>query len=135
MGCHHDAMTAPHHQPPSFAQLLTQLIEQRKGEGLPASYSDIASATGLSKGTVGHLATGQIANPGRENISVLARFFGVPVAYFFPENDAADRDFAQLMEDAGVRSIAARAVGLSPSSQAMVLSVLDQIRKLEGGGQ
>jgi transcriptional regulator with XRE-family HTH domain len=82
------------------------------------------------------LRSGKRTRPSPELQLALARFFGVAPAYFF-DAGYAERVDAQLellddLSQAGVRSIAARAVGLSPESLAAVTAVLDQVRELQG---
>ncbi|MBX6766697.1 MAG: helix-turn-helix transcriptional regulator [Actinomadura rubrobrunea] len=82
------------------------------------------------------LRTGKRTRPSPELLAALAKFFGVSPAYFF-DSEHADRVDAQLalldeLHQAGVRSIAARAVGLPAESLETVRVLLDQIRKLHG---
>ncbi|QUQ66638.1 helix-turn-helix domain-containing protein [Kutzneria sp. CA-103260] len=82
------------------------------------------------------LRTGKRERPSRELLDALAAFFGVAPAYFY-DRDHADQTSRQLamldeLHQAGVRSIALRAVGLPPESLDAVTAVLDQIRKLQG---
>lgn len=82
------------------------------------------------------LRTGKRERPSYDLLEALARFFGVTTAYFF-DRDHANQAVKQLamldeLHQAGVRSIALRAVGLPPESLAPVRAVLDEIRKLQG---
>jgi|SRR5882757_9126605 len=82
------------------------------------------------------LRTGKRERPSPELLDALATFFGVSPAYFY-DRDHADQTTRQLamldeLHQAGVRSIALRAVGLPPESLDAVTAVLDQIRKLQG---
>ena len=93
-------------------------------------YSDKAFAELILKETgerVSHtwiweLRNGKLTNATVRYVAILARFFGVPVKYFFdPDERAAKRVEAELellaeMKQADIQSIAALGAGLSPSS-------------------
>jgi transcriptional regulator with XRE-family HTH domain len=93
--------------------------------------SSIMSAAYLSQ-----LRTGQRAEPSHSRLTAIARFFGVDIEYFSSSTAAAEADrqveFLAAMRDAGVRSVALRAAGLSEASLAAVRAVIDNARRLEG---
>jgi transcriptional regulator with XRE-family HTH domain len=89
----------------------------------------------MSGSYVWYLRTGQRDNPTFRHLSALARFFGVPPAYFFDDETSREVD-AELglltaMRDAGVRDVALRAAGLSAESLAAVTDVINRFRRLE----
>jgi ESX-1-secreted protein regulator len=82
------------------------------------------------------LRTGRRDNPTKRHLEALADFFGVPVAYFFDDDVArrvgTDLETLLRLREAGVQSVALRAVGLSPKSMDAVLAMIDRVRELEG---
>jgi transcriptional regulator with XRE-family HTH domain len=98
-------------------------IRQRGGPTISSSY-------------LWQLRKGIKDNPTKRHMEALADFFGVPAAYFF-DDDAATRIEAELaslvaLRDAGVRSVALRAAGLSPRSLAAIRTIIDSAREVEG---
>jgi transcriptional regulator with XRE-family HTH domain len=106
------------------------------------SNEDVATAIARDQGVtisasyLWYLRTGQRDNPTFKHLNALARFFGVPPAYFFDDETSA-RVEAELglltaMGDAGVRDIALRAAGLSPKSLDTINDIINHVRDLEG---
>lgn len=90
----------------------------------------------ISASYIWYLRTGQRDNPTFKHLNALARFFGVPPAYFF-DNATSARVEAELalltaMKDIGVRDLALRAAGLSPKSLEAINDVISRVRELEG---
>jgi transcriptional regulator with XRE-family HTH domain len=82
------------------------------------------------------LRKGQRDNPTLHHLEGLARFFGVPPAYFFDDQVTSEVD-AQLrllssLRDAHVQRVALRAAGLSAQSLSSIAEVIDRVRELEG---
>ncbi|NJQ05138.1 XRE family transcriptional regulator [Streptomyces lonarensis] len=81
------------------------------------------------------LRTGRRNNPTKRHLEALAGFFQVPVAYFF--DDEEGREVAQELEllgalrEAGVRSVALRAVNLSPEGVGTISDMIDVIARRE----
>lgn len=94
-----------------------------------------AGATLISVSYLSQLRAGQRTEPSHTRLKAIARFFGVDVGYFSGDLTAEDADrqaeFVTAMKDAGVRSIALRAHGLSESSLQAVLAVIENARRLE----
>jgi transcriptional regulator with XRE-family HTH domain len=90
----------------------------------------------ISASYIWYLRTGQRDNPTFRHLNALARFFGVPPAYFFDDDTGAkvEAELALLaaMKDAGVRDVALRAAGLSPRSLGAINDVINRVRELEG---
>ncbi|MER6302471.1 XRE family transcriptional regulator [Kitasatospora sp. NPDC001539] len=92
-------------------------------------------ATGESFSTtyLWQLRTGRRDNPTKRHLEALAQFFQVPPAYFFDERQGAEiaKELALLgaLRDAGVRSLALRAVGLSPEGLDTVSELVDVIAR------
>jgi len=81
------------------------------------------------------LRKGQRDNPTKKHLEALAEFFGVPPAYFFDDDTAAqlraELDLLAALRDASVRDIALRAAELSPDSLDAIRGMIDQVRQLE----
>lgn len=126
-----------------LAEQLDSLFRSSRPQGRSWTNDEVAAE--LKKRTPGlrvsgaylsALRTGKRERPSYDLLEALAKFFGVAPAYFF-DRDHAERTTKQLamldeMHQAGVRSIALRAVGMPPESLAAVKTMLDQIRKLQG---
>ncbi|MGW1806928.1 helix-turn-helix domain-containing protein [Streptomyces sp. NPDC002078] len=82
------------------------------------------------------LRKGQRDNPTLRHLTALARFFGVPPAYFFDDSVTSDvnAELALLtaLRDTGVKEVALRAAGVSPRSLASIREVIERVRELEG---
>lgn len=82
------------------------------------------------------LRKGQRTNPTMKHLEAMALLFGVPPAYFFDDDAAAQVD-AELellaaIRDLGVQSVALRMAGLSERSLASISEVVERVRELEG---
>jgi transcriptional regulator with XRE-family HTH domain len=138
--------TSPHdpatHGHSVLADRLNRLFEtvQPPGRG-PYSNEEVARAiraegSDISRAYLSYLRNGDRDNPTLQHLEALARFFGVPTAYFFDNDIAAETD-AQLeivaaLRDAGVRSVALRVAGLSPKGLHAVTAMIEAVRGLEG---
>lgn len=105
------------------------------------SYEEVAATIRSTGVTISHTYVWQLRkglrdNPTIRHLEALADFFGVPVAYFVSEDEAAkvDRELAVLtaMRDASVRKVALRAAGLSAESLGTITEVIERVRQLEG---
>ncbi|APX31875.1 hypothetical protein BH708_03095 [Brachybacterium sp. P6-10-X1] len=82
------------------------------------------------------LRTGRRANPSFRLLTGLAEIFQVPLDYFV--DDSVSQEIQDSLEalvamrDTGVQQIMMRAHGVSTESLGPVLSLLDQIRRMEG---
>ncbi|MCX4749962.1 helix-turn-helix domain-containing protein [Kitasatospora sp. NBC_01287] len=83
------------------------------------------------------LRTGRRDNPTKRHLEALAQFFQVPVAYFFDDDQGAviaqELELLGALRDAGVRSVALRAVNLSPEGVGTISDMIDVIARREGG--
>lgn len=134
----------------SLAGKLTHLYSAT----LPASrknrpYTDreVAAAiceqgTDVSASYLNLLRTGRKTNPTMRHLAGLARFFGVPPAYFFDDVTAsrvdaelerlADmRDLKEALSTPEVQAIALKARGLSDASLRRLGDIIDHVRALE----
>ena len=82
------------------------------------------------------LRTGQRDNPTLKHLIAIARFFGVPPTYFFPDDTleatAVPADLAAALGDTHVREMALRAAGLSDRSLKAITDMIDSARTVEG---
>ncbi len=72
----------------TIAKLVDDLFRtHRRPDGREYTYKEISVALGgvVEPSHISKLRTGKIANPGRDTLLSLCRFFHVPPAYFFPE--------------------------------------------------
>lgn len=93
----------------------------------------------ISSSYIWYLRTGQRDNPTFKHLNALAKFFGVPPAYFF-DDDITEHVEAELalltaMKDAEVRDIALRAAGLSSASLRTISEIITRVSELETGTQ
>lgn len=88
------------------------------------------------------LRTGRRGNPTKRHLEALAQFFDVPVVYFFDDEQGAviakELELLGALRDAEVRSVALRAVNLSPEGVGTISDMIDVIARREsdanGGG-
>jgi transcriptional regulator with XRE-family HTH domain len=82
------------------------------------------------------LRTGQRDNPTMKHLIAIARFFGVPPTYFFPDDamqqDAVPAELSAALSDDKVREMALRAAGLSDRSLKAITDMIDSARTVEG---
>lgn len=90
----------------------------------------------ISTGYLWQLRNGRSDNPTKKHLEALADFFGVNPSYFFDETAAArieqELELLAALRDAGVRSLALRASGLSPQGLAAIRGVIEHVRQVEG---
>lgn len=81
------------------------------------------------------LRTGRRDNPTMRHLEALAQFFGVPVAYFFDDDQstaiARELELLGVLRDAGVRNVALRALTLSPEGIDTLNDMIDVLVRHE----
>ncbi len=114
----------------TFAEKLSALIDSvRADEGAPHSYRELSAAIdraggpAMSPAYLQQLATGKRVNPKIHYVEALARLFGVPVTYFFEDQEAQPVGEAKLM--------AMRAQELSPQGRRQVMDLLELVERFE----
>ncbi|MFC9257179.1 helix-turn-helix domain-containing protein [Amycolatopsis thailandensis] len=114
----------------TFARKLTALIDSaRADEGAPHSYRELSAAIdraggpAMSPAYLQQLATGKRVNPKIHYVEALARLFGVPITYFFEDQEAQPVGEAKLM--------AMRAQELSPQGRRQVMDLLELVERYE----
>ena len=114
------------------AEQLRILFEAiTRPDGSPFTLQEVSRATGISLGTISHLRTGKIANPGLNTLRELCRFFGVPLRYF--ETQTVEECYAIVAEETitespSLNEIAFRATKLSPKAQQDVLAIIKWVQ-------
>jgi transcriptional regulator with XRE-family HTH domain len=138
-----DVMDETCRRPSTLADKLNHLFNTMHPAGRgPYSNEEVASAIREQGGPtisgtyIWYLRKGERDNPTVKHVEALARFFGVPPAYFF-DDEAASRIGAELgvlnaLKDARVQMVALRAAGLSSQSLDTIVEIVDRVRDLEG---
>ncbi|MEV5988242.1 helix-turn-helix transcriptional regulator [Streptomyces sp. NPDC052051] len=126
-----------------MSELLDSLFRTSRPEGRRWTNDEVAARIKeshpqirVSGAYLSALRNGKRTRPSPELQSALAEFFGVSPAYFV-DSDHAQKVLQQLalledMSQSGVRALALRAVGLPQESLQAIVTVLDQVRKLQG---
>ncbi|MEU1309578.1 helix-turn-helix domain-containing protein [Streptomyces cinnamoneus] len=95
-----------------------------------------ATGVSISGSYIWLLRKGQRDNPTLRHLEALAKFFGVPPAYFFDEQATAevnaDLGLLVALRDTQVQRVALRAAGLSAASLHSINEVIERVRELEG---
>ncbi|WP_328928562.1 helix-turn-helix domain-containing protein [Streptomyces sp. NBC_00190] len=85
------------------------------------------------------LRKGQRDNPTLKHLEGIAKFFGVPPAYFFNDQVASDVHvqlaLLAALRDSNVQHVALRAAGLSSASLNSISELIERVRTLEGLSQ
>ena len=116
---------------------------QRLWEIRPASLRDVAEAITAQTGRevsaqyLSQLRNGQRTEPAFSIIAAIATYFGVTPDYFYAPDGTARHAEDELrllhaLRDAGVRTLALSADGLSPASLATITEVIRNFRASEG---
>lgn len=137
---------AEQHQPmPTLAEKIDALFRVvRRPDHEPYSHEEVARACREASGEsfsatyLWQLRTGRRDNPTKRHLQALAGFFQVPVAYFFDDDQgsaiARELELLGALRDAGIRSVALRAVNLSPEGVSTISDIIDVLARREQGG-
>ncbi len=127
-----------------FAERLDRLFRtvhpKDRGPYTPAEVADAINEAAGGRAVSGTylwlLRTGQRDNPTMKHLIAIARFFGVPPTYFFPDEamqqDAVPAELAAALSDDQVREMALRAAGLSDRSLKAITDMINSARMVEG---
>lgn len=129
----------------SLAQKIDTLFQVvRRPNREQFSHEEVAKACREATGEtfsatyLWQLRTGRRDNPTKRHLEALAQFFRVPVAYFFDDDQgtaiARELELLGALRDAGVRSVALRAVNLSPEGIDTISDMIDVLARRERGG-
>lgn len=125
----------------TFAELLDHLWRTVHPLGKPYTYEQVAAGVAEAGGEISvaylwQLRKGERTNPTLQHIQALAKFFGVPAAYFLdPEEEQRINqhlDVLAAMRDANVRNIALRAHGLGERELAALSAMVTSLREARG---
>ena len=127
----------------TLADRLDRLFRTaRSPRGRPYTTGEAARAIAAAGGPtisptyLWELRTGRATDPRRSHLQALAAFFGVPCGYFFDDEPTSPmgQDPAVLLalRDDAVRRFVARLAGLSPTTLAALVGIVERIRALEG---
>jgi len=118
--------------------LLTTVHPQGCG---PYTYDEVAEGIRAQGGPtisaqyLNQLHRGRRDNPTKQHLEALARFFGVPVAYFFDSTEATrvDEEIAllQVIRDSEIKNLALRSLELSPEGRRSVAKIIEEINDFE----
>ncbi|GAA0495610.1 XRE family transcriptional regulator [Paractinoplanes deccanensis] len=126
----------------SIAEKLDRLFRSVRpaGQGEP-SYMAVSEAIRADQGVpishtyIWQLRTGRRGNPTIQHLTALATYFGVPVAYFLDDEQAARVDsqleLLRTIRDAGVTEIALRAADVSPRGRDTINELIRKVWESE----
>jgi transcriptional regulator with XRE-family HTH domain len=108
----------------------------------PYTPAEVAAVINASEGAetisatyLWQLKTGRRDNPTYKHLIVLARFFDVSPAFFFPDSETqrgeVPAEVKLALQDDSIRQIALRAAGLSERSLAVIADMVCNARTLE----
>ena len=119
-----------------FATIPSPTHKSYSNDDVAVAINSRGSDATISATYLWMLRKGQRDNPTLKHVEVLARFFGVPPAYFFDDtvtqSVAAEIKTISALRDLDVERVALRAVGLSTRSLDSLVDIIDRIRELEG---
>jgi transcriptional regulator with XRE-family HTH domain len=124
-----------------FAARLNLLFDtvHPPGRG-PHTSAEVISAlrgerTQMSAPYLSQLRTGQRTNPSQAAMTALAEFFRVDKRYFtddsFYRKVSEELRLLASLRDDGVRKIAVRTIGLSPTAQMELICKAEELRRVE----
>ncbi|AYF79111.1 transcriptional regulator [Nocardia yunnanensis] len=125
---------------PDLARRLNALFEAVPAPG-DRPYTNVEVAAQLtawghpiSKPYLSQLRSGARADPSRDTIAALSRFFGVRPGYFADGDPARTADFLLLsrLQFDTLRALSLRAFDLSEDSQNILTTMADRLRITEG---
>jgi transcriptional regulator with XRE-family HTH domain len=128
---------------PHLAERLNDLFARVPRPGTTQPYSNEAAGAELSAAGVSvtgvylsMLRSGRANNPSARLLAAIASFFGVPISYFFDEDEAASirdqLDTLAGLRDARIQGIMTRTQGMSEAGIASLAGIVDHIRRIEG---
>ncbi|MEU4245729.1 helix-turn-helix transcriptional regulator [Actinoplanes sp. NPDC026619] len=131
-------------EPFSVAEKLDRLFTRIRENGRNEfTYSAVAKAIQEQQGvSISHtyiwqLRTGRRENPTIQHLSAIAKFFGVPVAYFLNDRETSkvesELELLSAIREAGVTEIALRAAALTADSRETISHMVRKVWELENG--
>lgn len=115
-------------------QIQCLFDEVLHAEGRTYTLQEVATATGISIGTISQMKNGKIQNPQLNTLRELCHFFGVPLRFF--ETSSLEECYAIIHRDDDeaprtLSEIAMRATALSPEAQQDILRVISWVQAAE----
>ncbi|MGG8409547.1 helix-turn-helix domain-containing protein [Streptomyces sp. 12297] len=118
--------------------LFTSMVPAGRGPYTTEEVARAITSAGvpISGSYIWLLRKGQRDNPTLRHVEGLAKFFGVPPAYFFDDQvtDKVNGELSLLtaLREAQVQRVALRTAGLSQKSLKSISEVIERVRELEG---
>lgn len=85
----------------------------------------------VSQPYLSQLHRGTRTNPSKNHLEAIARFFDVPIEYFFESTQsqelADNLATVEAIKGAGVQNVALRAAALSPAGREAIIRIIDEI--------
>lgn len=130
----------PHADKGVVADRLSALMAMKNPKtGKSYTVADVARDTGLSASAITQIKTGAKPNPTLKTVEAIADYFGVQTDFFTKRMDEervrkaiTALEMLDMLEDAGVQALFARANGLSDQSLEMIAGVIETARKADG---
>lgn len=126
---------------PDLAAKLNQLFATMHPDGKkPDSNEKVVEALAqrgirITAQYLGQIRAGKKTNVDANTLRALAEYFGVTASYLLERGPNPEMEeqlqLLRLLREKGIKSVAARASGLSRESLQSVLTIIDQVRALE----
>lgn len=124
----------------SLAEKIDQLFETHtRPDGSPYNHKDVERGTdgAIDSAYLWRLRNGKAENPGYKILAALSRFFDVPVAYFYQEEDETrylqELQLGRTLRDKPeVGEIALRIADLDEEARRDVASMIEYVRQARG---
>ncbi|WP_432565029.1 helix-turn-helix domain-containing protein [Kineococcus sp. SYSU DK003] len=126
-----------------FAERLDKLFQEiLHPDGRQFSLTEVAEGTAkvgpvaVTQQHLSRLRNGASRNPGLEQITAIARFFGISPKYFVGDDEEVERIHAEFdlllaMRDKGVKDIALRASRMDTESIRLLRSAIEGLESIE----
>jgi transcriptional regulator with XRE-family HTH domain len=119
-----------------IANLINALFRTyKRSDGQEYSNKEVCDALGddIEASHLSRLRKGKIANPGRDTLLALCRFFRVPPSYFFPELQTAEHNTdsspEHVEENDPMLQIALKSTGITPEVQEKLEQLIRALRQ------
>jgi transcriptional regulator with XRE-family HTH domain len=124
----------------SLSEKIDHLFETHTWpDGSPYNHKDVERGTdgAIDSAYLWRLRNGKAKNPGYKILAALSRFFDVPVAYFYQEEDEArylhELELGRTLRDQPeVGEIALRLADLDEEARRDVASMIEYVRQARG---
>ena len=113
----------------TVADLINNLFSSHlRPDGREYTNKEVCDSLGnaIETSHLSRLRKGKIANPGRDTLLALCRFFRVPPSYFFPE--LAENTNEESVDPEMMMQIALRSSGVLPDVQQKLAALIRSLR-------